>query len=147
MKKTIFILAISTLSMGLITSCKSGTEKVEDAKENIAEEQKDVEEAKIDYVEEYEKFKADQDLRMAENEKQIAEMKAKTAEMKKDARADYEKRVVELETKNAELRAKLRDYKHDEHDNTKWETFKREFNHDMDEMGNAFRDLGKNNAK
>lgn len=147
MKKTIFILALSTLSMGLITSCKSGTEKVEDAKENIAEEQKDVEKAKMEYVQEYEKFKADQDLRMTENEKQIAELKAKSAAMKKEARADYDKHVAELEARNAELKAKLRDYQHDDHDNTKWESFKREFNHDMDEMGNAFRDLGKNNAK
>lgn len=147
MKKTIFILAISTLSMGVITSCKSGSEKVEDAKENIAEEQKDVEKAKMEYVEEYEKFRADQDLRMTENEKQIADLKAKSAELKKEARADYDKRVADLETRNAELKAKLRDYQHDENDNTKWESFKREFNHDMEEIGNAFKDLGKNNSK
>ncbi|MDF2449045.1 MAG: hypothetical protein K0R26_1549 [Bacteroidota bacterium] len=147
MKKTIFILAISTLSMGLISSCKDGAEKVEDAKENIAEEQKDVEKAKLEYTEEYEKFKADQDVRMTENERQITELRARSAEMKKEARADYDKRVTDLETKNAELKAKLRDYQHDDHDNTKWENFKREFNHDMDELGNSFKDLGKNNAK
>ncbi len=148
MKKTIFILALSTLTIGLtVTSCGSSPEKVEDAKENIAEEQKDVEKAKLEYAEELEKFRADQDLRMTENEKQIADLKARSAEMKKEARADYEKRVAELETRNAELKAKLRDYQHDDKDNTKWESFKREFNHDMDEMGNAFKDLGKNNAK
>lgn len=147
MKKTIFILAVATLSMGVITSCKSGSEKVEDAKENIADEQKDVEKAKMEYVEEYEKFRADQDLRMSENDKEIADLKARSAEMKKEAREDYNKRVAELETRNAELKAKLRDYQHDEHDNTKWESFKREFNHDMEQIGNSFRDLGKNNEK
>ena len=39
----------------------------------------------------------------------------------------------------------MEDYKADSKEN--WESFKTEFNHDMDELGNAFRDLTIDNKK
>ena len=43
------------------------------------------------------------------------------------------------------MKQKMADYKENGKDN--WKEFKAEFNHDMDELGDAFRDLTKNNVK
>lgn len=148
MKKSIFIMTLSTLCIGLtLTNCGSSPEKVENAKEDVVEAQHDLDKAKADYEEEYAKFKLESEQRISENDKNLADLKARSAEMKKDAKADYDKRVAELETRNENLKVKVRDYRDDEHDHDKWEAFKREFNHDMEELGNSFRDMSKNNVK
>lgn len=49
-----------------------------------------------------------------------------------------------MNKKNAELKAKIAAYETEQSD---WEAFKREFNHDMDELGNALQDFDKDNAK
>jgi len=43
------------------------------------------------------------------------------------------------------MKQKLGDHKEDGKEN--WNAFKKEFNHDMDELGNAFKDLTVNNVK
>ena len=50
-----------------------------------------------------------------------------------------------LEQKNTELKKILSDYKDEGQD--KWTSFKNEFNHDMDELGKAFKDLTVKNLK
>lgn len=50
----------------------------------------------------------------------------------------YEKRIETLEQQNKDFRKKIEDY---EKSQTDWEIFKREFNHDMDELGKALKDL------
>ena len=43
------------------------------------------------------------------------------------------------------MKKKLEDYQAEGKDS--WETFKTEFSHDMDALGNAFKDLTVNNVK
>lgn len=54
-----------------------------------------------------------------------------------------------LLTKNAfqnqKKKVKISKYKND--GNEKWESFKREFNYDMDKLGQSLKDLGENNVK
>jgi len=50
-----------------------------------------------------------------------------------------------LKNKNNKLKEKLADYKDDGQD--AWIDFKNEFNHDMDELGKAFKDLTVENIK
>jgi len=50
----------------------------------------------------------------------------------------YAKKIENIEQKNKDLKLKLETYETNQSD---WETFKREFNHDMDELGKAFKDL------
>lgn len=65
--------------------------------------------------------------------------------MKKEAEIEYEKIINDLERKNDDLKAKISTYK----DNSKdaWESFKREFSHDMEELGESLKDLSENNVK
>lgn len=50
----------------------------------------------------------------------------------------YEKRIITLQEKNMEMRARLDNYEKSQSD---WESFKREFNHDMDELGQSLKDI------
>jgi hypothetical protein len=59
--------------------------------------------------------------------------------------ATYIASIDALEQKNAALKSKLNTYENNAQSD--WESFKREFNHDMDQLGNSLRDLTVNNKK
>ncbi|RPI72643.1 MAG: peptidase M23 [Ignavibacteriales bacterium] len=154
MKKTILSIAIATtLFAAMFTGCKSLAEKkesaqdkVQDAKEDLRDVQKDanIEAQKIATAEEWQLFKSESEEKISDNEKRIAELKVKMKKPGKVLDAQYEKRIDALEQKNRELRTKLENYEKSQSD---WETFKREFNHDMDEIGQAFKDLTVDNKQ
>jgi 3-dehydroquinate dehydratase len=135
-----------------ITGCQSSATKVEkaennlkEAKENVIEARVDLYNARNDSVTEYQKFKKDAEEKIIAQNKSITEFKARISKEKKENRAKYEKKLAELEQKNSDLKKKLDDYKDDGQD--KWTSFKIEFNHDMDELGKAFKDLTVKNTK
>lgn len=132
MKKTILILsAIVIAGLTNKVSAQSHASKVKSEK--------------ADSLEDYRKFKEEAEKKIAENDEKIAELKAKKFDGTTEEREKYNKKIANLEKKNAELRDRVTNYKGDMHD--KWNSFKREFNHDMKEMGTALKDLGKNNVK
>jgi len=55
------------------------------------------------------------------------------------------KRSKSFERKNEELRDRLETQEREGQE--KWENFKKEFNHDIDELGQAIKDLFKDNVK
>jgi len=147
MKKTIFYLAAIIFATGtILISCQSSATKVENAedklqnaKDETKEAQSELYKVRNDSIQEYLQFKKESEELIIANEKAIAEFKAKIASMKKESRAKYEKTIAGLEQKNSDLKKKLENYKDDGHDN--WISFKNEFNHDMDELGKALKDL------
>jgi hypothetical protein len=56
----------------------------------------------------------------------------------------YSKRITTLEQQNKDLRVKLYAY---EKSQSNWESFKREFNSDMDAIGEAFKNLTVDNKR
>jgi uncharacterized protein involved in exopolysaccharide biosynthesis len=154
MKKTISTLFISLLMTGtILTSCQPSSKKVENAenkleaaKDNVSDARQDLRKAKQDSITEYKEFKKESEVKISANEKSIAEFKAKIANEKKEDKAKYEKELAVLEQKNNDMKKKLKDYKKDERQD-KWTSFKTEFNHDMDELGNALKDLTTDNKK
>ncbi len=153
MKKTIFSLAIATLMAGtMITGCQSTTDKTENSSDQMQKSMSDDEGSKMepgmmtkDSITDYQKFKKESEEKINAFEKSIAEFKVKIATAKKETKIEYEKKLASLEQKNNELKKNLEDYKDDGQDN--WSKFKSEFNHDMDELGKAFKDLTVNNVK
>ena len=146
MKKTIFYTALSVIiASSIFTSCESKDKKVEDAKEDVQDAKQELKEAQHELNAGYSTFKTDAETKIADNEKRIAELREK---LNKPGKAPLDemrkKRIDELEEKNAVLRARLYGYEKERSD---WETFKREFNHDMESIGDAFKDLGKDNTK
>ncbi len=100
---------------------------------------------KINDAEDYQKFKKEAEAKIADNKEKIGELKTKKANESKEVKAKYDKKVAALEQKNNDLKKKV-DSCNDPKD-SKWTSFKREFNHDMDELGKAIKDIGVDNAK
>lgn len=120
---------------------KEVNESVEDMQQDHTRDDQMKQELEADRAQ----FKADVDARIAENKKEIAELKEKMKKEKKEAKANYEASINDLEKKNDEMKARLDENKADSKE--KWDSFKAEFNHDMDELGHSIKDLFKDNVK
>jgi len=146
---TILGFASVAIAIILFNGCKLATKDKDatvtgDPKENLVEAKESLDEARKDYVLKYEAFKLESDNKIAENEKIIAELKAK-AKMDGDAaKQNFEKELAALEQKNQSLKEKMSYYK--DEGNKEWESFKIEFDRDMDKLGQALKDLTKNNT-
>ena len=97
-------------------------------------------------TDEYKIYRLEQEKKIVENDKLIKELKTKKNQVKKEKLINYENKIKELEKKNNELRKKIVVNYKDEGVN-KWESFKKEFNHDMDELGQSLKNLFKDNVK
>ena len=147
MKKTIFTLVIATFVVGTaFMSCKPATKEEIEATENVKEANQELKEAKrAATAEEWQEFKDNMNEAISENEARIADLKLEMKKTGKSVDAKYEENIDALEQKNKDLKVKMETYKNDA--NADWESFKREFNHDMDELGQALKDLTVNNKK
>jgi predicted RNase H-like nuclease (RuvC/YqgF family) len=154
MKKTIFTLVVATFIAGTVMiSCKPSTkegkesqDKVEVAKENVQDAKDSLAVAKKAATdEEWKAFKAQTDSVIKDNDARIAELKLKMKKTGKSIDAKYQKNIEILEQKNKDLKVKMDDYKNDV--DSDWQSFKREFKHDTDEIGQALKDLTVDNKK
>lgn len=133
-------LMLATVS---ITANAQQDKKSEKARKDMAEAKEDLRLAKIDSVEDYNKFKVDADAKIAQNQIKIKELKEQKVSDNADIKEKYQKKIFALEQKNNDLKKKI-----EESDKTKssmWSSFKKEFNHDMEELGKAFKDIGVDN--
>ena len=97
-------------------------------------------------TDEYKTYRLEQEKKIVENDKLIKELKTKKNQVKKEKLTNYENKIKELEKKNNELRKKIIVNYKDQGVN-KWESFKKEFNHDMDELKQSLKNLFKDNVK
>ena len=75
MKKTILTITMAGLLLvGTTISCNTPSEKIEDAKENIKESEKDLELANKEYLEEMHNYRAEAAAKIEENRKSIDEL-------------------------------------------------------------------------
>lgn len=154
MKKSTYNLAIAMLIAGSVfTSCESQAQKDEKEKNRIETEQKELNERKTEVnaaaqkvadAEEWKQFKAASELKIKENEIRIDELKFKKSKPGKMLDELYQNRIEALVTRNKELKERIYSYEKNQSD---WEVFKREFNHDMDELGKALKDFSVDNKK
>ncbi len=146
MKKSMYFAAFAVIVAGyLATSCQSNTSKVENAEENVMDAKEELKEAQADLNQEYPAFRIEAEAKIDANDKRILELSAIVNEPGDKLLDDLRrKRIVELKQKNADLRIRLYNY---EKEHSDWEVFKREFNHDLDGIVDAFNDLGKDNKK
>lgn len=90
-------------------------------------------------------FKREAETRVKEYQEKIVELKKKGLKQGVDVKEKYDKKMLMLEKRNDDLRVRIEGS--DTLRSGKWMTFKREFTHDMDELGVALRDLDQKNAK
>lgn len=154
MKKTIFTLAVTAIIAGtILISCQTSTQKqetaqlkVQDAREDLNSAKKNANEAaqKVATAEEWKTFKSESELKINANEIRITELKVKMNKPGEILDPLYAKKISTLEQQNRDLRAKLYAY---EKSQSNWESFKREFNSDMDAIGEAFKNLTVDNKR
>ena len=154
MKNKIYTLVIATLIAGTtLSGCQSSVQKeaaaegkVQDAKENLLEAEKNaaIDAQKVASEAEWKAFKGESELKIRNNEIKIADLKMKMKKSGKKLDAIYEKRIDTLEDQNKDLEKRVDNYENNRSD---WAAFKREFNHDMDELGAALKDLTVDNKK
>lgn len=136
MNKSIVILAILT---GIIfTSCKTAQQKEEMAKENVINANQDLKDTKISNANEWLTFKRESQEKILDNEKRITKLKVEMNKPGSTFDGLYRTRIEKLEAKNTELKMKLDSYNGNE---TEWNTFKNDFNRDIDEIGKNIKDL------
>jgi DNA-directed RNA polymerase subunit N (RpoN/RPB10) len=137
----------------IFTGCKSATEKQKAAQDKVLDARKDLIDAKKDAnaasivvatEEEWAIFKKESELKIKENEIRIAELNAKIKKPGEIFDELYVKRIATLEQQNKDMKIRLLAY---EKEQSNWASFKREFNHDMDAIAEAFKDLTVNNKK
>lgn len=149
MKKIFYSLAVTMLlaAGSVITSCNSPSNKANKSEEKVQEAQRDLEETKADAelqqqkaatAEEWEAFKSESEIKIKENETRIENLKEKMMKPGVGLDSLRQKRINTLVDNNNKLKAKIKTYESNQSD---WESFKQEFNHDMDELGKAFKDL------
>jgi flagellar biosynthesis GTPase FlhF len=148
MKKTIYTLALTTFIVGsVLVGCQTSTKKELEAKDKVTDAQREVRDAKEELIEakkeataeEWQTFKNETAAKVNENENKIAELKAKMKKTGNSIDAIYAKKIEELEQKNKDIEVKVETYKNDR--SSDWESFKREYNHDMTELGQALKDM------
>lgn len=137
----------------IFTSCQSSIQKQEAARDKVQDARQDLNAAQKDAnaaaqvvatAEEWEAFRNESELKIKANEIRITELNVKMKKPGEIFDEIYEKKITNLEQQNKEMRARLVAY---EKSQSNWESFKREFNHDMDEIGQALKDLTVDNKK
>jgi len=147
MKKTFFYIASAMIITGTVfTSCQSNVKKVENAKENVQDAKQELKEAQRELSSEYPEYRTKAELTIDDNKQRIAELREK---LNKPGKATFDemrkKRIDELEKRNNDLRIKLYGYENERY--TDWDAFKSEINTDVESIGTALKDLGKENSK
>jgi len=131
----------------IFTGCQSSVQKqdaaqakVKDARQDLNEAQKDANAIgqELATAEEWATFKCESEIKIRDNEIRITELNVKMKKPGETFDELYANKIANLELQNKEMRTRLTAY---EKSQSNWETFKREFNHDMDELGKALKDL------
>ena len=149
MKKIILTLVLATafLAGAILTGCQSSAQKEASARDNLQKAKEDLNNVqkdanadaqKLANAKEWETFKSDAEITIRNNEIRIADLRVKLNKQGTMLDPMYEKKIETLEQQNKDLKKRIEDYEKNQSD---WETFKREFNHDMDELGRALKDL------
>jgi hypothetical protein len=153
---SVLIIAITLLIGGLfLSACQSPSAKEEEAVENAQDTKQELEVVKQDAkaqeqlqneisAEDWKIFKLESEQKIRENDTRIAELKVKMRKSGKLLDPLFDKKIENLEQKNKVLKAKIIAY---DKTQSNWEEFKREFKHDMDELGEAMKDLTIDNKK
>ncbi len=131
--------------------CETATEKANAADENVEEARQKLKEAqqtaeatakKAATVEEWNAFKIETETKITKNEKRISELRIKINKSGTAFDKSNANRIDVLEQTNKDLRIRMETYDKSQND---WDSFKRELNHDMDELGKALVDFTENN--
>jgi len=144
MKNTLYTTAL--LAGIILAGCQTPAQKeaaaetkVDTAQSNLTNAQTDLNTTKAALNPEYPAFRADADQQIADNDKKIAKLRSKLTDSDSPANDIRSKKIDKLQKQNADLKSRLYGYETDRSD---WVVFKVRFNHDRDDLNQAFVDFG-----
>lgn len=148
MKKTILIIAIAVIAIVTVNNgCKSPTEKVEDAQNKVEDAKSDLntvikdsltDAQKAANVEQWKIFRNESQAKIKNNQLRIEALKSKVKSEGMGHNSESANRIDSLEMKNKELVVRMDNY---EKGKSNWETFKLEFNRDLDGLGESLKNF------
>jgi len=131
----------------ILTACQSSTTKREKA---TGEEMPDTviyidQDEKLTFKDSVDQFKKQSEKQIRLNKKEIVLFKTEIIDEKEKARIKDDEKIAELELRNNDLVIRLDNY-YDE-SQEQWDSFKVEYNEDMEDLEDDFKDLTIENKK
>lgn len=123
---------------------KQEEEKAEEAKYVHALALEEAEKMKIDSVE-YAIYCEESEMKLAENDRKIESLKSTIKAESKSIRITTENALNDAKVKNKQLKIKLNDFQKGV--KSDWESFKLDFNKDLDELGKSISAMAEKNMK
>lgn len=150
---TVSVALFALFSLAIFNSCNSAATKEEKAANDVEQAEKDLQDAQAsqDSIkmratrdEESIAFRNLSDTRIQENEDRIAVLREDMKKSNRKVDEFYDKKIDRMDEENKRIKNRVSSYKDDEGN---WESFKREVNHDMEELGKSFNDFTVKNTK
>jgi len=127
----------------LMTSCQKPAEKVETARDNVADANQNLKEAKREaraqWQEDWLKVKNDNNKEITDNERRIIDLRKDVNGVDERYRAKYNTQIDELETKNNELRDRVNNARDD--GDVAWDQFKKDVKHDSGDLKERLKNI------
>lgn len=145
-----FTMAALLAAITAFTSCqmRPSTLEEQEAQAKVDSAKQDLKEAhEMAKAEDWEAFKAQSEVKIRMNELSIAELKDRMTMSQRKDDALYIDKINKLEKQNEALKSKIKTHDVTQDRKENWEDFKKEFNHDVEELGQALKDLTVNNEK
>lgn len=145
MKRSIYTLTFALLITGsTFVSCKQATNE-DEVVVSTPDESNSVMIKSTTQNKDWEAFKIKTDSAINNNDVRIAALKSKMNKTGKAIDSSYQLKIDQLEVKNQQMKIKMDNYKNDANQN--WDSFKAEFNHDLNELGDALKNITVDNKK
>jgi phosphoenolpyruvate-protein kinase (PTS system EI component) len=144
MKKTTLMTVIAFGMTSLFMGCEAPTDKVNNSRENVAEAQRNLADAKRELKTDLENFRRETEVQLSKNRNQITELRGHASKERIELRDSYNAKIMDLENRNLAMETRLKDFRSE--NNNEWLNFKRDFSRDMDDLGLALTNLGKDNV-
>lgn len=147
MKKIYMIPILGFFALAAITTaCKSPQEKVTQAEENLDAANANLVEVIRDSTRDanWAQFKLESYAKIQDNQTRISQLKMTEGGTERTLTPASKTKIADLERKNTLLQERI-----DEHDKfySNWETFKREWDHDMTELSKTLHEISADNNK
>lgn len=142
----ILLMLLIAVIMTACTVTSDDSEKVDKAATEVQLAKEKLEESNRKYAKEVDSYRVQMQTNINDNKLLILKLKEEKSVGRKEAVAARNAQIDALEKQNEEMEVRMNRFKNVE-DKDQWKEFKEEFDHDMDELGKAFKGLSINNVK
>ena len=145
MNRIIYLSIFILIAAVIIKGCISPEGKVKAAEKKVVESLQDLNKARDNFADDVKKFRKEMEQKIVDNEMKIADFNFKIANEKLKDKLEYQEKTLALELRNKAMKKRMDDYKGN--DIAVWESFKSEYNNDMNALQKSIRDLEIENVK